>query len=155
MRLHLTLATFREVVDDLCRSSSVAYERVGVTHCRFSSQYQQNVIVVTKYIPCPEESYVDGPEAANFDARWLMRASEVAASENAGVFLTHMHEHKGIPWFSPPDMNTNKRLVHPISRIDPTLPCGALLLSLNSAVALVAVGTGFTTIRPVMIVGLR
>jgi hypothetical protein len=152
MRLRLPRSLFFEAVADLRRPLHIAFERVGVYYCRFASEYEQGVVVAAEYFPCPDDAYVDGPQAANFDTRWFMRASQDAAAAHAGVFLTHLHDHRGRPWFSRPDMETNRNLVQPISRIDGTLPCGALLLSNDSAAALVASGDNLTGIGRVRIV---
>jgi hypothetical protein len=153
MKMRLTRVMFLDALRDLSRPSPLAFERVAVFHARFASQYEQGIVVLTGYSPCPDDAYMPGEQAANFDSRWLMEESQRAAMQNAGIFLTHAHDHRGKPWFSISDSKTNTTLVYPISRIDPSLPSGALLLSQDSAVALVATSEGFEAVRAVAIVG--
>ncbi len=147
MRLNIVLRQMRDLRTELLLPPIIGEERLCVVRARYASQYNQTTIVTVEFAPLPEEAYVlDSRAPVSFDTRWLMRAAEDAAVHNAGIFLTHLHEHKGLPWFSPVDMQTNETILHPMALIDQTLPTGALLLSLDQAVALVARSDGLIPI---------
>lgn len=147
MRLNLLRATASQMRTDLTSPPVVGDERLGIAFTRYASKYTQRTIVVTEYAALPEEAYVrEALAPVSFDVRWIMTASENAGLESAGIFLVHLHEHRGKPWFSPVDMDTNRRIITPIALIDQTLPTGALILSLDSAAALVARGDGLVAV---------
>lgn len=137
MRLNMLGRMGRRMREDLVLAPVVGEERLGVAFARYASSYNDSVVVVTDYAPLPAGAYVEHTRApVGFDVRWLMAQSERAGSMNAGLFLVHLHNHYGTPWFSPIDMRTNRAILLPIGLIDQTLPTGALLLSRDRAAAL-------------------
>lgn len=130
MRLNVIGRMARHMREDLLLSPIAGEERLGVALVRYASSYNRSVVVLTEYRALPNDGYVELVSApVSFDVRWFMAEAERAASVNAGVFLVHLHDHYGMPWFSPIDMRTNREVLLPISCIDHALPTGALVLS--------------------------
>jgi hypothetical protein len=147
MRLNLLRRTAFAMRSDLLQPPVVGHERLGIAVSRFASLYNQDTIVITRYLPLPRNAYIEGGDApVSFDSRWLMRAAEEFALGGAGFFLTHLHDHKGRPWFSPTDMRTNQRVIRPIALVDQALPIGALVLSVDGASALLARSDGLIAV---------
>lgn len=147
MRLNIIARLAQQLRIELTHPPIVGEERLCVAFARYASQYNQDTIVVSDFVPLPKDAYViDSRVPVSFDTRWLMRTAEGAAHRNAGVFLTHLHEHSGKPWFSPIDMRTNRSILRPMALINQTLPTGALLFSLDHAAALVARSDGLIAV---------
>lgn len=147
MRINALASILRRMRADLVLPPLVGEERLGVAIARYASAYNQTVIIIVEYQELPREAYVDRLGApVSFDTRWLMRAAEAAAKRNAGVFLAHLHDHRGKPWFSPVDMRTNRQVIRPLALIDQSLPTGALLLSRDNAAALLGRSDGLIAI---------
>jgi len=143
MKLNISIQTVAKARADLTLPPVSGMERLGLSFARYASTYNTTTIVATEYIPLPENAYVAGHHApVSFDSRWLMQQSATAAQQHAGIFLVHLHEHRGKPWFSPIDMRTNRDIIRPIALIEQTLPTGALLLSIDSAAGLLARSDG-------------
>lgn len=128
---------------DLAQPPLSGLERLGLCIARYASSYNATTIAITEYLAFPAEAYVDRHDApVSFDTRWLMNQSAVAARRNAGVFLIHLHEHNGKPWFSPVDMRTNRDVIRPMALVDQTLPTGAIVLSFDNVAGLLARSEG-------------
>jgi len=132
---------------DLLRAPIMGGERLGVALSRYASRYTQDTMVLVQYIGLPLTAYsASGSAPISFETRWLMKMAQDAARKNAGIFLVHLHEHRGKPWFSPIDMETNRTIVQPLALIDQTSPTGALVLSLDDAAAVVGRSDGLVAI---------
>ena len=154
MRMNVLSSVARRIRTDLTLPPLVGDERLGVALSRYASRYNNTTIVLTEYFGLPKDAYVKvASSPVAFSTRWFMRASEEAARKNAGLFLVHLHEHRGRPWFSPIDMRTNRDIVRPLALIDQTVPTGALLFSLDNAAALIARGDGFFAVSTREVVG--
>lgn len=154
MKLNLLRSMARDLVLGLQKpiDPKLAGERLAIVHARFASESTDTVVVVVGFDMVPDAAYVSGPDVANFDVRWLMNASERAAQRNCGILLTHLHEHKGVPWFSPADLRTARAVLYPMYRICPQFPQGALVMSFDSAAAIIATAEGFFGVRNVALV---
>jgi hypothetical protein len=147
VRFNITASLTLQLRAELLRPPLVGEERLCLVFARYASQYNQETIVASYFLGLPEEAYLRDLHApVSFNTRWLMSAAEAAAHRNAGVFLTHLHEHKAKPWFSPIDMRTNRSVLRPMALIDQTLPTGALLLSLDQQAALLARSDGLIAV---------
>lgn len=135
LRVHMTHSLAARVREDLARWHPIATERIGLTLVRYASAYSRHVIIAVSYEPAPDDAYVKGLAAANFDARWLMRASEIATNDNCGVLWTHLHEHSGLPRFSRVDEETSRTLCPALFLACRRFPQGALVFSNDQACA--------------------
>lgn len=142
LRLHMPNALAVQAREDLARSHPKAAERVGVTFVRYASVYSPHVIIAVGYEPAPNDAYVVGRAAANFDARWLMRASERATSNDCGLFWTHVHEHFGSPRFSKVDEATSRAFCPALFLACRRFPQGALVFSNDRAYAQIVTNDG-------------
>lgn len=143
MRLNVLASFLGRMREDFGQPPPVGLERLGLCFARFASSYNMTSIVITEYLAFPPHSYVNARHApVAFDTRWMMAQAEAAARQNAGIFLTHLHEHLGKPWFSHIDMRTNREIIRPFALIDQSLPTGALVLSFDNTAALLARSDG-------------
>lgn len=141
MRLNIARTLAAQMRSDLLLPPPVGEERLGLAYARYVSAYTDEAIVVTKYVPFAREAYITDPHVpVAFSTRWLMNAAERAAQEDAGIFLTHVHAHYGVPWFSAIDMRTNREILMPFGSVDQSLPIGAVLQSLDRSCALLVRG---------------
>ncbi len=154
MRLNATSSLRRQLVTELLKPPTIkgVAERLAVVYARFASESTHSVVVAVDFQMLPDHAYVSGPDAANFDVRWLVQAGQDADSRNCGILLAHLHEHRGRPWFSPPDLRTIREVIYPLYRMSPQVPQGALLFSLDRAVAMIAASNGFVSVRNVTFV---
>jgi hypothetical protein len=134
-RLHITHALAEEMRADFARPHEIAAERVGIVRVRYASPSARHVIVVVGYESAPDDAYVRGRAAANFDVRWLMQRADAAAAERCGVMWVHLHEHKGEPRFSSIDLKTSRGICPALALACPRFPQGALVLSADAAAA--------------------
>src|ERR1700688_750062 len=154
MKLKITSPMAAKIRADLRKAIALpgVDERLAIVYARFASEVTQTVVVAAYYAMLPDNAYVAGPDAANFDVRWLMQMAQGADRRNCGLLLTHLHEHKGRPWFSPADLWTVREVLYSLYRASPRFPQGALLFSSDAAVALIASAGGFVAVRDVSIV---
>jgi hypothetical protein len=59
----------------------------------------------------------------------IRKAMQQAYNGSFGMFHVHMHNHLGIPWFSPPDIQEAKKFVPDFWNVRPEMPHGTLVLS--------------------------
>jgi hypothetical protein len=66
----------------------------------------------------------------------LRAAMQTAYDHQVGMFHTHLHAHRGRPWFSPYDLNENAKFVPDMFNVASGTPHGALVLSYDSLAGL-------------------
>jgi hypothetical protein len=101
----------------------------------------RDVAVVIDVQPFPDEAYVEGPDGANFDTRWITRTANHWIRSNTGLLLVHAHGGSGRPVFSSTDRRTNRAVMARLGVGILTAPYGALLLSDNDAAAVLAISS--------------
>ncbi len=137
-RLHLPRSVHRELLA-LTTPYTDRAEPLALVYARYASEDTLTVVVAVGTGPLPNEAYVNGPDGANFDTRWLMRVANRKLESNAGLLLSHSHGGNGKPTFSRVDRRTNGEVFAKLAIGVSTAPYGALLLSTDDARALLTV----------------
>lgn len=138
-QLRISKDLFEEVYDDLIRPHPFAMERVGFLFARLGEmEGRSRLIIPTKYWPVPDEQYIeDRYVGARFNSATIRAALQYILDIGVGVFLVHMHEHLGRPWFSRTDRLELQKLVPSFQTVGMSAVHGALLLSQDDVVGLV------------------
>lgn len=119
---------------DLSRRHAFAYERVGHLHCRVGVDAERTVLLAEEYHAVADEDYLPSDEAgAVIGPAAIRSALQRAYQRRDAVFHVHRHDHRGVPAFSQMDARENARCVPDFWKVSPTMPHGALVLSLDSA----------------------
>lgn|GEM_PF-2767703 len=113
-------------------------EPLAFVRVRYASEAQNGVIVAIGVTPFEDGAYVDGDAGANFDTAYAIEIANAEICVNAGVLLVHQHGGRGEPWFSRIDSQTNREVMLQLTVGVPYAPYGAIVLSDDSAAAVVA-----------------
>jgi hypothetical protein len=139
MNVHfkLTAAMLDGIIADLRRPHPFAAERAGFIGCKVSAYCGGILVLAHTYIPLPNAWYIDDPRfGCVFNAEAMRAAMQFALSNEASMFHVHLHDHRGTPWFSRPDLRESRKFVPDFWNIKPDLPHGTLVLSADSAAGL-------------------
>ncbi|MHC5537082.1 hypothetical protein ACYOEI_02460 [Singulisphaera rosea] len=132
--IHLPRDLYQGVLADLRRPHEHAAERIGFLYSRLEPA--QHLVVMTRYVPIPDERYVvDDTVGARIDGDAIRAAMQGVLDTGEGVFHTHLHEGPGIPWFSRKDDEELPRLIPAFRAVGRTQATGLFLLSPDSAIA--------------------
>lgn len=132
--IHLPRDLYQEVLANLRRSHAHAAERIGFLYGRLAPG--EPLIVMTRYVPVPDEQYVvDDTVGARINGDAIRAAMQGVLDTGDGVFHTHLHEWPGTPEFSRTDNEEMPRLIPAFRAVGPTQAAGLFLLSPDSAVA--------------------
>ena len=119
---------------DLRRPHSFAAERVGFIACRFGELRHGLVILAHEYHPVADGDYLDEPGfGALIGSAAIRKALGHAYRNPVGMFHVHLHDHRGIPVFSPIDDRETRKFVPDFFNARSTVPHGALVLSADAA----------------------
>jgi hypothetical protein len=130
---------------DLARPHAFAAERMGFVSCRASGSRSTLVILAEDYHPIADDHYVrDWTVGARMNGDAIRAALQIALSGRRSIFHVHMHEHRGTPGFSPVDVREHRRFVPDFFNVVPSMPHGALVLSLDGGTGVVCVDTRAT-----------
>ncbi|MHB8562407.1 MAG: hypothetical protein ACYDDA_00405 [Acidiferrobacteraceae bacterium] len=134
----LTRDLVNEVRRDLARPHPFAAERVGFISCRVGRLSPSGVIVLAhNYYPVADDDYMDDPTVAAMMGPGAIRhALEHAYNTGSSMFHVHQHEHRGPPAFSRIDTREARKFVPDFWHVQPKMPHGAIVLSLNAATGL-------------------
>lgn len=138
-----TIRATRAILDavrrDLSRPHPFAAERVCFVLCRLGNRGHQPLLLLPhEFLSLADEEYLrDDLVGARIGREAIRRAVTAAVRGDVCVLHTHMHEHKGTPSFSPMDLEDLPALVRALCAAGPSQPHGALVLSHDSASALV------------------
>jgi hypothetical protein len=99
------------------------------------------IIYLNRYRSVADERYIPSDRfGALIDDTAILEAMQEVRGHRGtseGGFHVHVHEHRGQPGFSEPDVESLPAIIPGISRMDPTGASGILLLSKDHAIALV------------------
>jgi hypothetical protein len=124
-----------EMLSDLRRPHAHAAERVGFLYGRLAATTRP-LILMTRYIPVPDEHYIPDPDVgARINGDAIRAAMQGVLDSGDGVFHTHLHEWPGRPGFSFTDKKELPKLVPAFQAIGRTQASGLFLLSPDSAIA--------------------
>lgn len=150
------------VTSDLRRSHPFAYERVGFLHarvarvghrqdragCEASERYDAAgvtvgrgekagwgwIVLPVEYVPVRDDRYMPDDEVgARIDGAAVREQMQAALTLGVSVLHVHLHEHDGMPGFSPTDMEGLPRVLRALHDAAPDVPHAALILSRDSA----------------------
>ena len=126
---------------DLERPHPFAAERVGFLVCRAAKLAGEGLaILATAFDSVADEDYLDDPSVGAMMGPTAIRKALQRAynngAEDLSIFHVHMHEHRGLPGFSPIDVRENKKFVPDFFNVAPVMPHGAIVLSRNQAAGL-------------------
>lgn len=131
----------KAVRDDLVRPHPFARERVGFLICRAGRLTDGGVVILAAgYDGVADGDYIEdhsvgammGPAAIR---KALQRAYNGGLADIA-LFHVHMHDHRGLPAFSPVDSRESRKFVPDFFNVAPAMPHGAIVLSKDLAVGL-------------------
>jgi hypothetical protein len=132
--IHLPLGLYQGVLADLRRPHTHAAERIGFLYSRLVPG--ERLIVMTRYVPVPDEQYVvDDTVGARINGDAIRAAMQGVLDTGDGVFHTHLHEWPGTPEFSRTDNEEMPRLIPAFRAVGATQATGLFLLSPDSAIA--------------------
>ncbi len=126
-----------DIITDLSRPHEFAAERAGFIGCKVSRTRGGILILAHTYLKIQDDWYEDDPRFGCFFNSTAMRAAlQFALTNDASIFHVHLHEHRGMPWFSRTDLRESRKFVPDFWNVRPDLPHGTLLLSYDSATGL-------------------
>lgn len=133
--IHLPRDLYVGVLVDLRRSHAHAAERIGFLYGRLT-QGEVSLIVMTRYVPIPDDQYVvDDTVGARINGDAIRAAMQGVLDTGYGVFHTHLHEWPGTPSFSRTDNEEMPKLIPAFRAVAPNQATGLFLLSPDSAIA--------------------
>jgi hypothetical protein len=122
---------------DLLRPHEFAAERVGFISVKATLAYESLVLLIQDYQPVADRDYVYDPSVgAMIGSEGLRHALETALLSPVGIFHVHLHHHLGSPRFSRTDLSEYRNFVPDFFKVRPSMPHGAILLSLNDVCGL-------------------
>lgn len=136
--LRIPAALLSDARGDLRRPHKFAHERVGYFAVKPAIANGPDLLLCAYgYHPVLDEHYIDEPNVgALLGPDGLRAAMQIAYSEQAGLFHTHMHPHNGMPWFGEYDLSQNHKFVPDMFNVAPGLPHGALIFSFDAVAGL-------------------
>jgi hypothetical protein len=137
---------WRTIHDDLSRPHPHAHERVGFAFANAAKIADGAVaLYVSHYRPVADAQYIFEPHVgALINGDGLRDAMQFAYGKQLAAFHVHRHEHTGSPWFSKYDLDESSKFMPDFFHVTPGGPHGALLLSHDSATAIVWTAKGAT-----------
>ena len=137
----MTTDLYRSIIDDLSRPHDVALERGGFAFGKLVlDEACSPLVLINRYTPISDEDYVDDPGfAACFNGDAIRKTmQELRNKRNTAecAFHVHMHEHRGRPTFSRPDMRGLPPMIPSFARASGDGANGLLVLSYNNAAGL-------------------
>lgn len=135
--IRLARPLFERVQCDLRRPHPFAAERVGFLFtCTGSGPAGTTFLFPVDYLVVPDSQYVDARKpwvgaAINGDA--TRGAMQQVMATGLGALHVHLHDHRGVPRFSPTDWCDLPDFARSFQHADPHLIHGALVLSRDAA----------------------
>lgn len=127
-----------DIRTDLTRPHPFAAERVGFIACSVAALESQGLLVLARdFHPVDDADYLDDPSVGAMMGREAIReALQIAYKASVSMFHVHLHEHRGRPWFSRTDLREAANFVPDFWHVQPKIPHGAVVLSLDSLAGL-------------------
>lgn len=124
------------ILADLRRPHVFAYERIGFILNKQTSGPSGVLLLAYKYVPIRDDQYIeDHSVGAKFDSSAIRDGMQAALTEGASVLHVHFHDHAGRPHMSRTDIREMQALMPCFVNLCPELVHGAIVFSLDAAVA--------------------
>lgn len=137
VQLKLTADLLADVRAHLRVPHLIAFERVGFLACRGAWVEDGTVVVAREFLPVADDHYVEADDAgARISSDAVRLAMQHAYNTRDCMVYVHAHEHRGRPRPSRVDLECWHELIPAFWHVRPELPHGALILSDDSAMAL-------------------
>lgn len=135
IRFRLSRVLFERMLLDLARPHPIAAERVGfLTVAMGRGLDSETLVLASDYQPVRDEHYLEGKGVgARINGSAIREAMQSILDKRQGLFHVHLHEHDGIPDFSPTDRREQPRLIPGFRAVDRSRAHGMLLLSRDAA----------------------
>ena len=126
---------------DLHRPHPFAAERVGFLLCRAARLDDDGLLILgAAYHAVEDDDYLrDDSVGAMMGPSAIRKAMQRAYNlgvQDIGLFHVHMHGHHGLPGFSKIDLTEYLKFVPDFFNAVPSMPQGAIVLSLDQAIGL-------------------
>lgn len=140
VEVRLTRPLYETIQEDLARPHPFAGERVGFAYGRLANVGGKTPLVLLyRYVPVPDEHYIEKPGFAACIGGDAIRATRQEIRNHSGTcegaFHVHVHNHKGEPRFSRPDLIGLPPLIPGFARPAKDAAHGLLLLSADHGIA--------------------
>ena len=105
MEIRFAGTLYNEIIEDLQRPHPFAFERIGFVLGRMgTSDGKVRAILLTRYLPVPDEHYLEDPNVgARLGAEAMTAAMQAVYQGRAareGIFHIHLHSRRGEPRMS-------------------------------------------------------
>jgi hypothetical protein len=136
-KFRITGNLLKRVQNDLALQHPFAHERIGFLKARPSWALDGTLLMLgADYLTFDNQDYINNPKfGALIGSKAVRCALQVALSEQVGLFLTHIHDHRGVPTYSAIDLHESNKLIPDFFKVAPQTPHGTVLLSLDSIVS--------------------
>ena len=139
MKIHFKInrRLLDEIRADLSRPHPFAAERLGFIGCKLSSGREELLVLAHSYLSIPDDWYIDDPAyGCVFGPKAILHAMQFSKTNEASMFHVHLHDHRGLPWFSRTDLKESAKFVPDFWNVSALLPHGTLVLSRDRAAGL-------------------
>lgn len=132
-RLRIAQALWERTHADLSRPHPFAWERVGFLTCGAQgAAADAQVLTADAWHPVDDAHYIDDPTVGALVGRAGFRTMlQLIYNRPRTLLHVHRHDHRGRPQFSSIDVRSMHAFVPGFFNACPTLPHGALVLSLD------------------------
>jgi hypothetical protein len=150
VRVRLTAAMIKEMRTDLRRTHPFAAERIGFLSVSPGAGENGDLLVLgLEYHGVADEHYLDDPMVgARIGGDAIRGAMDQIRVSRRGMFHVHLHEHRGVPMFSPTDSREQPLLVQAFRVMNDAAPHGMLVLSEDKASAWIWMPGSSQPVRP-------
>jgi hypothetical protein len=137
IKIRIPQDIFIEMMGDLKRPHSFAYERVGFIFSKMESISRNScVFLVCSYKKVRDDWYIPDEEVgARINAASIHDVCQHILDTSYSCFHVHLHEFPGQARFSYTDIKDQTRLIHGFTNLNPNIPHGQLLFTPNHAKA--------------------
>ncbi len=155
--IRLPESIHKQMLDDLYRAHSFAYERVGFLYTRSIQLPDCTLLILAfSYQPIADDQYIDDATVgAKIGSTAIRSGMQYILSHQCGSFHVHLHDHSGKPGPSGVDRKSLPAVVHSFSNANPRQAHGIIILSRDSIYAEVLSdpSTAFRLVDRVTIIG--
>jgi hypothetical protein len=147
MKIHLRLlqSLLQEIRTDLARTHPFAYERVGFLTCSAAYGGDDLLLLGQRWHVVADDDYINDPRAgATIGGHAFRQVLQLIHRIPQTLLHVHVHDHRGPPCFSRTDERSMREFVPGFFNACSTYPHGALVLSQDSGLGSVWLGSSST-----------